>query len=165
MHILVDGYNLIGSETGLTGNLELKRNQLIQKLQAYSEQKGYSVTLVFDGWRGGWSRQSEQKSGGIHIIFSRLGEKADEVIKRLAKEWGSGCVVVTSDREIRNRVEAHGAVSIHAGEFVARLSSPDREVSFEEPPEESGGKARDKKGNPRKLSKIERRRRERLKKL
>jgi len=164
MHILIDGYNLIGSDKGLTGNLELKRNELIKKLQVYGAQKSYSITLVFDGWRGGSGQQSEIKSGGIEIIFSRLGEKADEVIKKLAKEWGGGCVVVTSDREIRNRVEAHGAVSIHAGEFMARLERPEREV-FLDDPEESDARDRGKKGNPRKLSKIERRRRERLKKL
>lgn len=164
MHILVDGYNLIGSDRGLTGNLELKRNQLIQKLRAYSEQKEYPVTVVFDGWRGGWGHESEQRTGAIRVIFSRLGEKADEVIKRLAKELGSGCVVVTSDREIRNRVESYGAVSIYAGEFIARLETPGGEA-FDEPPEEDEVKARDKKGNPRRLSKTERKRRERLKKL
>lgn len=165
MRILVDGYNLIGSDKGLTSALEPKRNQLIQKLSAYSRERGYPVTVVFDGWRGGWARESEQKSGGVQIIFSRLGEKADEVIKRLAKEWGSGCVVVTSDRELRNRIEAHGAVSIHAGEFIARLANPDRETVLAEDPGESESKNRDKKGNPKRLSKIERKRRERLKKL
>jgi len=164
MHILIDGYNLIGSDTGLTGNLEPKRNQLIQKLQAYSREKGYPVTVVFDGWRGGWARESEEKSGGIQIIFSRLGEKADEVIKRLTKELGSGCVVVTSDRELRNWVEAHGAVSIYAGEFIAKLASPGSETSLAGELE-PGAKDRSKRGNPRRLSKIERKRRERLKKL
>jgi hypothetical protein len=155
---------LIGSDKGLTGNLEPKRNELIARLQKYHEIKGYPLTVVFDGWRSGWGRESEQKSGGIQIIFSRLGEKADEVIKRLAKELGSGCVVVTSDRELRNWVEAHGAVSISAGEFMARLANLDREV-FDDEPEESGARDRAKKGNPRRLSKMERRRKERLKKL
>lgn len=165
MRILVDGYNLIGSDKGLTNTLEPKRNQLIQKLSTYSRERGYPVTVVFDGWRGGWARESEQKSGGVQIIFSRLGEKADEVIKRLAKEWGSGCVVATSDRELRNWIEARGAVSIPAGEFLAKLASPGRETSLALEPPESAARDRGKKGNPRRLSKIERKRRERLKKL
>jgi len=166
IHIIIDGYNLIGSETGLGGNLEGKRNQLIRQLQQYQESKGYPITVVFDGWRSGWRHEVEDRSGGITVIFSQLGEKADRVIQRLAREMGRGCVVVTSDREVCGAAEASGAVAIYAGEFSAKLQNLDRELFFEE--EDEGLKdlrVEEKRGNPRRLSKRERRRRERLKKL
>ncbi len=165
LHIVIDGYNLIGSEKGLVGKLEGKRNELIQRLQSYQERKSYDITVVFDGWRSGGGYEAEERVGGIRVIFSQLGEKADSVIQRLAGEIGSGCIVVTSDGEVRRAVEASGAVAIYSGEFNAKLRTLDREI-FEEVDEEGGSvRGRDKRGNPKKLSKMERKRRERLRKL
>lgn len=169
MHIVVDGYNLIGSEKGLTGNLESKRKQLIQQLQQYHALKGHPITVVFDGWRSGWVYEVEEKNQGIRVIYSQQGEKADSVIQRLAREIGGGCVVVTSDREVQRAIEASGAVAVYAGEFNARLKSIDREIFLgrdEEFEEESKSlRDKEKKGNPRRPSKRERKRREKLKKL
>ena len=36
---------------------------------------------------------------------------------------GSGCVVVTSDREVRRAAETAGAAAIYSGEFGARLQT------------------------------------------
>jgi len=166
IHILIDGYNLIGSEKGLTGNLKPRRDLLIQQLQQYQDRKGCPVTVVFDGWRSGWVHEVEEKHGAITVIFSQQGEKADSVIERLAREMGNGCVVVTSDREVRNAVEQCGAVAIYAGEFGSKLRNLDREIWIEEGDEESMDlRNQRKRGNPRKLSKTERKRRERLNKL
>lgn len=164
IHIVVDGYNLIGSERGLQGNLEAMRNRLIQQLRRYQESRGYPVTVVFDGWRSGWVHEVEERSGGLRIIFSQQGEKADSVIQRLARQMGSGCVVVTSDREVRRAVEASGAVAIYAGEFGAKLKHVERESFLDEEEGEEMRESR-KRGNPRRLSKSERKRRDRLKKL
>ncbi len=166
IHIVIDGYNLIGSEKGLRGDLEGKRNQLIHQLRRYRESKGYPITVVFDGWRSGWRHEVEEKKGGVTVIFSQLGEKADSVIQRLAREMGSGCVVVTSDREVRSAAEASGAVAVYSGEFSTKLRDLDKENFFEEEDEGlRGSKVAGKRGNPRRLSKRERKRRERLKKL
>ena len=163
VRILVDGYNLIGSENGLHGKLESQRNNLIQELRNYQERKGYSVTVVFDGWRAGWIYEMEERVGDLTVIFSRQGEKADSVIKRLAPEMGSACVVVTSDRELRQAVEASGATAIYASEFKAKLyASGKARAAIENP---SPGLSRHKKGNARRLPKSERKRRERLKGL
>ena len=170
IQIVVDGYNLIGSEKGLRGDLEGKRDRLVQRLQKYREKKGFGVILVFDGWRSGWPTEIRQQSGGITIIFSQQGEKADDVIIKLAKGMGSGCVVVTSDREVRRAAEASSAVAVYAGEFNTILRNLDNDA-FDGVDELSSEDAMDefshpeKKGNPRKLSKVERKRREILKKL
>ncbi|MFB3061817.1 MAG: NYN domain-containing protein, partial [Candidatus Binatia bacterium] len=62
IQIVVDGYNLIGSERGLRGDLEGKRNRLIQRLQKYRGKKGFGVIVVFDGWRSGWPTEVQQQS-------------------------------------------------------------------------------------------------------
>ncbi|HZD42247.1 MAG TPA: NYN domain-containing protein, partial [Terriglobales bacterium] len=99
--------------------------------------------------------------------FSRLGEPADSVIVRRARKQSAGSVVVTSDREVRNAVERFGAVAIHAAEFREMLRSlvesfDDRQdLELDESPRWGSGK----KGNPRRLSKKEKKRREKLNKL
>lgn len=161
--IIVDGYNLIGSEKGLRGKLENQRNRLIQELRNYQERKGYLTTVVFDGWRAGWIYETEERIGNLTVIFSRQGEKADSVIKRLARGMGSGCIVVTSDRELRQSVEASGATAIYASEFKAKLyGSGEARAAIDHP---SPLLSRQKKGNARRLPKSERKRRERLKGL
>jgi len=172
LHIVVDGYNLIGADKGLRGDLEGKRNRLIGQLQQYRQHKGYPVTLVFDGWRSGWPTEVRRQTGGITVIYSQQGETADAVIKRLAREMGSGCVVVSSDREVRRSAEGSGATAIYVTEFSARLRDMDQTgpKGDQDDPGEFAAPAsalsrRTKKGNPRRLSKIERRRREKLKKL
>jgi predicted RNA-binding protein with PIN domain len=162
--IIVDGYNLIGSEAGLGGNLEHKRNSLVRRLGNYQQAKGYRVTVVFDGWRSGWMEEVPEKHNNITVVYSRQGEKADSVVVRLARQRGGGCVVVTSDREVRNAVERFGAVALYADDFREVLRNLDRrsveeELECGEPPRLV------KKGNPKRLSKKERKRRDQLKKL
>ncbi len=166
LRIIVDGYNLIGSRAGLRGKLDSQRQQLLEQLQEYHQKKGYPITVVFDGWRSGWIYEVEERSGGITVIYSQRGEKADSVIERLAREIGEGCVVVSSDREVRKAVEAHGAVAIYASEFIDKL----RELNGDEESQSSRGEGltglrEGKRGNPRRFSRAERKRRGRLRKL
>jgi len=163
MSIIIDGYNLIGSEKGLRGNLERQREQLIRDLQLYQDTKDHEIILVFDGWRSGWMYEVDEQRGGITVVYSKRGEKADDVIRRLSEEMGNQCIVVSSDREVRMSAETAGSVTMYSGEFKAKL----RSISPESPHLEGPEKSRDpsKRGNPKRLSKKERRRRERLKNL
>ena len=166
--IVVDGYNVIGSEQGLRGDLEQKRAELIEEVARYQARTGHVLTAVFDGWRAGRRDETTQRVGNVTVVFSRYGEKADAVIERLARELGSACVVVTSDRDLRRSVEAGGAVAVYVGEFIEKMrtdpaTDPPRS---DEEPEPTFRRAGDrKKGNPRRLSKAERVRQERLAKL
>lgn len=168
-HIVVDGYNVIGSEQGLRGDLEQKRNALVKEVTAYQTRTGHSLTTVFDGWRNGRDDETRQQVGDVTVVFSRYGEKADAVIERLAREIGETCIVVTSDRDLRRSVESGGAVAVYVGEFLAKMRvNPDTPCPGEEDDDfEPLPRGRDgrKKGNPRRLSKAERVRRERLAKL
>jgi predicted RNA-binding protein with PIN domain len=161
MDIIIDGYNLIGSERGLTGGLEHQRNWLLQRLSRYQELRGHTVVLVFDGWKAGLTDEVSQDKQGVRIVFSRQGEKADSVIVRLARAKGSGCVVVTSDREVRRAVEKFGAAAIYADEFSRIL----RNLDLAGGGRLEGERRPNKKGNPKRLAKSERQRLGKLKKL
>jgi len=162
MEIIIDGYNFIGRDQGLTGPLEPKRNRFLQQLSVYCEKKNFEVTVVFDGWQSGSRYEVEEKKNRVRVVFSRLGEKADGVIIRIAHAKGSGCVVVTSDREIQSAVEKFGAVCIRSGDFAEILRSVEIPYDFDENGPETDLR---KKGNPRRPSKADRRRSEILRKL
>lgn len=163
MDLIIDGYNLLGIEQGLRAPLEPKRNWLVQRLSSYQKLKGFNVIVVFDGWRSGRSEQTAQKLDGVSVVYSRLNEKADAVIVRLAREKGAGSVVITSDREIRTAVERFGAVAVSSGEFSQILRSLDRYGGAADPDHEESENPQG--GNPRRVSKVERRRTDKLKKL
>ena len=167
-HIVVDGYNVIGSEQGLRGDLEQKRVDLVKEAAQYQERTGHSLTTVFDGWRGGRPDETRQQLGDVTVVFSRHGEKADAVIERMAGEIGETCIVVTSDRDLRRSVESSGAVAVYVSEFLAKMrTDPAAADAGEDDETESPPRSRDgrKRGNPRRLSKSERLRRERLARL
>lgn len=167
IQIIVDGYNFIGKQKGLGGDIEGRRDELIRLLARYRAVKGYSLTVVFDGWRSGWPDEHGELREGIHVIFSRHGEKADEVIGRMARELGHACIVVSSDREVAHAVQQAGGVALRIGEFERRLMAAleGTEDLADEDSDPSIIRQAHKRGNPRRLSKAERKKRQRLTKL
>jgi len=169
MHLIIDGYNLLHVNRSLirlnSTQLQWERDRLIDQLSAYQKLKPCGITVVFDGWQGGWNTEKRERKGGIEIIFSRLEEKADEVIKRLVKEKGSGAIVITSDRDVGRFAERMVVSVISSEQFREKLevSANKFEDIFEEEEEEEKGIK--KKGLSRRLSKKEKRARAALKKL
>ena len=161
MDLIIDGYNLLALDKRLDRGLEQSRNSLINNLVRYRQAKPMHLTVVFDGWRSGSASETRLVQDGIVIVYSRLGEKADAVVIRLAREKNNGAVVVSSDREIRNAVERFGAVAIHAQEFSEILqeldSGADEFDQWQDHESDRGGANR--------LSKAERKRQDKLKKL
>jgi predicted RNA-binding protein with PIN domain len=169
MHLIIDGYNLLHVNRSLIRlnaiQLQWERDRLIDQLSAYQKLKPCGITIVFDGWQGGWNTEKREKKKGIELIYSKLGEKADEVIKRLVKEEGSGAIVITSDREVTRFAERMEVAVIQSEQFQEKLEvSADKfEEIFEEGEEE--GKGLKKKGPSRRLSKREKRARAASKKI
>jgi predicted RNA-binding protein with PIN domain len=161
MDVIIDGYNLIANEQGLRGALEHKRIALVQQLARYGQAKGFRISVVFDGWKAGRLDESRERVDGVTVIYSRQGEKADSVVVRLARQRGSGCVVVSSDREVRVAVEKFGATAIYAAEFHDILRRMDAPATYEQNYE--AGTAQQRAG--KRMAKAERRRQEKLKKM
>lgn len=139
MHIIIDGYNLIRQSDSLGRfervSLESGRNELIRRVSLYKKTKGHRITVVFDGWASDPLMEERDREGGIDIIYSRKGEKADEVIKRMAKEGEEEIVVVTSDRKIADSISKTGGVAISSQGFEAKL---ERAFEYDFPPSDSG---------------------------
>ncbi len=169
MHLIIDGYNLLHVTHSLirlsSVQLRWERDRLIDQLSAYQKLKPSGITVVFDGWLGGWAAEKRERQKGVEVIYSRLGEKADEVIKRLVREKGSGAIVVTSDREISRFAERIDAAVVPSEQFQEKLEgfSSKVEGSLDEDEEEEKGTK--KKGLSRRPSKKEKRARAALRKL
>ncbi|MGZ8427076.1 MAG: NYN domain-containing protein [Candidatus Binatia bacterium] len=86
MDLIIDGYNLLALDKRLDRGLEQSRNSLINNLVRYRQAKPMNLTVVFDGWRSGSASETRLVQDGIAIVYSRLGEKADAVVIRLARE-------------------------------------------------------------------------------
>lgn len=120
------------------------------------------------GGKEEWAVSTEFRSG-IEVIYSRRGERADQVIQRLARQHGRDCAVVSSDHEIINAARAAGAFVMGAAEFRAKLSerpAPPSPSAYKELDRGDDGRdfrRPDKRGNPRKLPKAQRKRFQQLK--
>jgi predicted RNA-binding protein with PIN domain len=121
MFIIIDGYNLIRQSDSLRRyerkSLEAGRNALIKKLIEYENKKAHRITVVFDGGKSDWLDEGRDREGKINIIYSRFGERADDVIKRIAAQAIGDIIVVSSDREISSYVTTLGKTPLTSPEF------------------------------------------------
>ena len=142
---------------------------MIHHLAAYRRARGHEITVVFDGWGSGSLTENQQWQRGILVIYSRQDERADEVIKRMAKRFGQGAVVVTSDREVAHFAETVGATAVSSEEFEGRMGMAavmeEKVMDPEEPERGIRRKGTKKKGPAKRPPKSRRRAIERLKKL
>ncbi len=138
--ILIDGYNLIGTDHR---DQAAARARLIERLIAYRKRKGHDITVVFDGWKSGRADESRSVTGGVSIIYSRLAERADSVIKRIVVTSGRDWIVVTSDRDIADHAWSAGSVPVPSAAFEQALQNAAETLGAFEPLEdETGGQVR-----------------------
>jgi uncharacterized protein len=169
-HLIIDGYNLLGRTGSLSGHIESERERLLQALAAYRHRKHHAVTVVFDGWQQGQAMEGREHRTGVQVIYSKRGERADQVIQRLAREYGAECAVVSSDQEVVRSARVSGAFVLGAQEFAMKLwTSPGGGMMVHKELDTQGDEApvRDskKKGNGRKLPKALRERSRQLKRF
>ena len=169
MHLIVDGYNLIRQSSQLqildAMDLQAGREALLELLAHYRSRSHHRITVVFDGWQRGDLKESRDRYQGLLIIYSRRGERADEVIKRLLHQEREGALVVTSDREIQMYADQVKAAWINAGQFELSYLHRPAGATDHDPEADAAARGTRKKGPARRLSKRLRQRRQRLKKL
>jgi len=172
MLLAIDGYNFIKQTPNLRKLEEIEmqkaRDGLIGQLAQYKKIKGHSIIVVFDGWQAGSLAGHRERSRGIEIIFSRFGEKADDVLKRLAAEKRDGVTIVTSDNDVAFYAERKGSAVISVTEFEDKMEMA-KYLDVKGGTEESDSLKRfsdtTKKGPSRRLSKSQRKAIARAKKL
>ena len=160
--IIIDGYNLIGT---CHSNLAEQRQDLIRLLSEYKKVKGHDITLVFDGWKSGSNKEESRTIGGVRVVYSRLGEKADLVVKGIISQERKEWIVVSSDREIAAYAWACGSVPVSSERFQSILENSGSFLQGDYDPlcEEEGPAQR--KGSSRMASKREKALSRALKKL
>ena len=169
--IIIDGYNLIRQSPALrrhdAEDVARGREKLIAMLSSYRALKPSPMTVVFDGWEAGELSERHFREKGIDVIYSRRGEKADEVIKRLVSQTQDAVIVVTSDSGIAHFCKGRRCEVIPSPLF-------EEKVAFARYADQKGGLENEeplpprttrKKGPSKKLPKSKRRQLESLKKL
>ena len=103
MLYLVDGYNVTKADPATRGlPMERQRDELVRRLRARGETllgRG-RIVVVFDGAD---LYGLPDPGGAVQVVFSRTGEKADDVIVRLAAQEAGAVALVGDDREIGER--------------------------------------------------------------
>ena len=126
LHIIIDGYNLIrqSSQWSLLDrkDIELGREALLEALAEYKRKKSHRITVVFDAAEAPSFIRGNDESRGVSVKFSRPGESADSVIKRMAAQLGQKALVVSSDRDIADYASRQGAGIIESPDFEMKVS-------------------------------------------
>ena len=120
-HLIVDGYNV--TKTGFPDlSLEKQRTRLLTGLSNLAARSGAEVTCCFDG-AALEGRVPAAAVRGVRVLFSKAGETADELIRRLvrAEPRGRPVCVVSSDREVADGVRRDGARPVSSAALVRRL--------------------------------------------
>ena len=127
--LIVDGYNMIYSWPELKDisrtDLAGAREALISELSNYAGYKGWSLVVVFDGYRRANNPGSASSRGAVRIVYTHSGLTADGYIEKAVREMkGSGRILVaTSDGLIQNSVLSHGAERLSARELESRVKN------------------------------------------
>ncbi|KEO81717.1 NYN domain-containing protein [Tumebacillus flagellatus] len=134
--LIVDGYNIIGDWPELRAlkaqSLEAARDQLLDDLKEYRAITGREVIVVFDAHlkRGG---QTEERVGGVQLLYTKELETADELIERLVYELEREKVrrhifVATSDYVEQQVTFGGGALRISARELRIDVQEAKKEI-------------------------------------
>lgn len=120
--LLIDGYNVAKSEKGYGGlDLATQRIRLIEEVDRLTWRRGVPATVVFDGAKVG-PGLSRRRRHGVSVVYSRPPESADDHLVALLDELPNHpVIVVTSDRELRNRAALRGASLAYSAQLIALI--------------------------------------------
>jgi predicted RNA-binding protein with PIN domain len=172
LHIVIDGYNLIRQSRQFSAlehkGLQAGRDGLIDYLSTYKKYKAHKITVVFDASEAPIGLPRAERLKGIHVRYSRPGELADTVIKRIATRERERLLVVSSDADVVNFAAAQGSATISVSEFEDRLAMVqyERQIGTYENSSAKGWQLTTKKKGPaRRLSKRQRKEKKKTSKL
>ncbi|HHC09200.1 MAG TPA: hypothetical protein ENK55_10870 [Actinobacteria bacterium] len=114
--VLVDGHNVLGAGGERELTVPEARERLVVRLGRLARRYDRPVLVVFDSSIDG--RDATVGPGPVEVRFSPADASADDVI---AAEAGPGDVVISNDRDLRERAEERGALVLWADALVAWL--------------------------------------------
>jgi predicted RNA-binding protein with PIN domain len=121
-HLLVDGYNVSKHEAGYGDlSLEAQRGRLVDEVTRLVRAKKVDAIIVFDGANmpPGTSRRAR---GPVKVEYSKPPESGDDhLVGRLGTLPNFPVIVVTDDRELRERASALGATLAFSTQLLALI--------------------------------------------
>lgn len=171
IHIIIDGYNLIRQSRSLSNfdqiDIQRGREALLESLASYRRARKHRMTVVFDGSGAPSFSSPTDRFRGIDIRFSRSGESADTVIKKMSSRLKEKALVVSSDRDIVDHAFLQGAAAVSSKEFEKIMINASQTINGGDATLDEKGwiPTTKKKGPRRRLSKNARRSRLKLQKL
>ena len=119
LEVIIDGYNVTKDLRGVPGaELSDQRAWLVRLAAAAASGRDLRMTVVFDG--EGDRTTSAAAARVVRCMFTAQEETADDRIVALVADLppDAPVLVVTSDREVRDRVEALRANVVASGVFL-----------------------------------------------
>ena len=136
-YLLVDGYNIIFAWPELKEmakiSLEDARKSLMDILSNYHGFHPCELILVFDAYKVKRNPGSGEEYGGIHIVYTKEAETADNYIEKtiraIAREKNSRVRVATSDGLEQVIILGGGALRVSAMEFRREVEAARVEIA------------------------------------
>ena len=133
MPTVIDGNNLIGSSPDISLDDPDCRQKIVQMVRKYQELKNNKMVLVFDGEPDFYPPGKSEKMK-FRVLFPRMGESADDVIKKILAEYNDfkDVVLISSDRELKSFAKLKGARTLNSIEFYFELKRVRRQIGSKE---------------------------------
>ncbi|EDX70676.1 conserved hypothetical protein [Coleofasciculus chthonoplastes PCC 7420] len=138
--LLVDGYNIIGTESSLTKmrdrhGLLAARQELVEVLINYSAFRGYKTKVVFDAHYQPTGTRHEDITPHVSICYTDFGQTADSYIEKFCaavrskpKLFKQRLIVATSDRAQQLTVTGYGAEWMSSQQLISDVHCTSRRV-------------------------------------
>ena len=125
----MDGYSLLhhwpALAPGKARYSSAAREELIHRLTQYFDACGTPITIVFDGATGIGSASEPPSTREVEILYSRLGQTADQIIERVAHRLATHgqVLVVTDDYAERDTASSGGAMTSSCFNFIQEVEN------------------------------------------
>lgn len=136
-YLLVDGYNIINSWTGVfdttKDSLEECRIKLLDILANYQGYKKICIIAVFDSHLVKKAREKREKYLGLEVVFTRENVTADIFIERFVHKYSSQHVirVATSDYLEQTLVLSGGGIRVSSRELREEIMGTEKRIKQE----------------------------------
>lgn len=117
---ILDGYNIAGEIHNAEFSTRSARDDVVHRAGRLARCSEAEILVVFDG-QDDQANSGFRTTEGVTVRFSR-GEKADDVIAALVADETMRTVVITNDRELRDRCIATDCVPIWSTAFIEWLA-------------------------------------------
>ena len=119
--ILIDGHNLLGVLDASTMATPRARKELVTGLGKLDRHLGdATIEVIFDSDLID-GRPVTVTESGVVVRFADVDVIADDILVALAAEIGTAAIVISDDREVRDRSARHGATVLWAKALAAWL--------------------------------------------